>query len=472
MGLVVRCSETPLDRIKTSYLIRLGHEQIRICAKIGLCDRLRHWQNVSKPGHAPREKGNEMKLLKWTSGVALATIMLIQPLSAAELKLLWYVEDDAQEAIIRGILDKYTAEHPETTFDLQITPYSGMIQKFQQFAASGIMPDLALTSSMEPVIRPFLADLNTEIGPEWINDFVKGWADGARFDGKVIAAPLDVTSTGIFYNVDAFKKAGVELPPQDKSWTWEEVVPKLKDVAEKSGTRYPLVWDVSASRWIVHQFQYGNHIFSEQAPVKVVMDDAKWQKSLEDFIAITQAAMPPGLWSGASSDNPKELFMGGQAAAYMSGSWQIPALAGNASFAWQAGPTPYGTVRSSIYGGDYLVAFNTSPNLKESVEFIKWMTSPKVQAEYAKLLGVIPANMKADTVDYGNAMASDSVKIMQAELDGSPVYAATDQAWPEMQAVWGPIKGAVTQAVAGQITSAEAVAEIRKAAEAAVEAAQ
>lgn len=413
-----------------------------------------------------------MKTLKLMSGTALVSLLMIAAASAAELKVLWYVEDDAQETVIRDVLKKYTAEHPETTFDLQITPYSGMIQKFQQFAASGIMPDVSLTSSMEPVIRPFLADLNKEIGPEWINDFVKGWADGARFEGKVIAAPLNVSSTGIFYNVDAFKKAGVEIPAQDKSWTWEEFIPKVKEVAEKSGIRYPLVWDVSASRWIVHEFQYGNHIFSEQSPIKVTMDEAKWQKSLDDFIAITKAAMPPGLWSGASSDNPKELFLGNQAVAYMSGSWQIPALAANAKFDWQAGPTPYGTVRSSIYGGDYLVAFNTSPNLKESVEFIKWMTSPKIQAEYAKLIGAIPANLKADAVDYGNAKASTAVKIMQGELNASPVYAATDQAWAEMQAVWGPIKTAVTQAVAGQISSAEAVAQIKKAADAAVEAAK
>lgn len=413
-----------------------------------------------------------MNILKWMGSAALAVTVMVSTASAAQLKVLWYVDDDAQEAVVRSLLDEYTAAHPETTFDLQITPYSGMIQKFQQFAASGIMPDIALTSSMEPIIRPFLADFNKEIGPDWINDFVKGWADGARLGDKVIAAPLDVTSTGMFFNTDAFKKAGVEIPSQEKGWTWEELVPKLKQVAEKSGTRYPLVWDVSASRWIVHQFQYGNHIFSEKAPVKVVMDDAKWTKSLDDFIAMSKDAMPPGLWSGASSDNPKELFMGGQAVAYMSGSWQIPTLAEKASFKWQAGPTPSGTVRSSIYGGDYLVAFNTSPNLKESVSFIKWMTGPKAQAEFAKKMGVIPANLKADTVDYGNTMASDAVKTMQGELNASPVYAATDQAWPQMQSVWGPMKAAVSQAVAGQITSAEAIAQIHKAATDAVEAQQ
>ncbi|MDQ0455857.1 ABC transporter substrate-binding protein [Rhizobium paknamense] len=413
-----------------------------------------------------------MSMTKLASAAALATLMMMSSAAASQLKLVWYVEDDTQEKALKTLLDKYTASHPETTFDLQITPYDGMLQKFQQYAASGIMPDLSLTSSMEPVIRPFLADLSKEIGPDWINDFVKGWADGAKLGDQVIAAPLNVTSTGVFLNTDAFKKAGVEIPSQDKGWTWDEFTARIKDVSQKSGTRYPMVWDVSASRFIVYPFQYGNHIFSEKEPVKVVMDDAAWTKSVDDFVKLTKDVLPPGLWSGASSDNPKELFLNGQAVAYMSGSWQIPALAGKAKFGWQAGPTPAGTVRSSIYGGDYLVAFNTSPHLKEAVDFIKWITSPDVQADYAKTFGVIPANKKAAKVDYGNEAASMAVKTMQGELDASPAYAATDQAWPQMQPVWAVIKPAITQAVAGQISAAEAVSEIHKAAEEAVEAGQ
>lgn len=408
--------------------------------------------------------------LKTIGMAAAATMLMLSGAMASELKMVWYVDGDEQEANVRALLDQYTKSHPDTTFDLQITPYDGMIQKFQQFAASGIMPDLSLTSAMEPVIRPFLADLNKEIGPDWINDFVKGWADGAKLGEKVIAAPLQVTSTGIFLNVDAFKKAGVPIPDQATGWTWEEFLPKLKEVAEKSGTRYPLVWDVSASRWIVHEYQYGNHIFSEKEPVKVVMDEAAWTKTLDKFVDLSKSYMPPGLWTGASSDNPKELFTAGQAVAYMSGSWQIAGLAQNAGFAWQAGPTPRGTVASSIYGGDYLVAFNTSQHLPEAVEFIKWVTSPEIQAQYAKTFGMIPANLKTPAIEYGNPAATEAVKIMQNELNVSPAYAATDQAWPQMQAVWGTVKTAVTQTVAGQITSAEAIAQIKKAADDAVEA--
>jgi alpha-1,4-digalacturonate transport system substrate-binding protein len=413
-----------------------------------------------------------MKPLNMLMMVAAVSTMMISAASASELKIVWYVDNDQEEANTRALLDQYTKLHPDTTFDLEITPYDGMVQKFQQYAASGIMPDLSLTSSMEPVIRPFLVDLSKEIGPEWINDFVKGWGDGAKLDGKVIAAPLRVTSTGIFLNADAFKKAGVAVPDQAAGWTWDEFVPKIKDVAEKSGTRYPLVWDVSASRWIVHEYQYGNHIYTEKEPVKVIMDEAAWTSTLDKFIDITKAAMPPGLWSGASSDNPKEIFTAGQAVAYMSGSWQIAGLSDNAHFAWQAGPTPRGTVASSIYGGDYIVAFNTSQHLPEAVEFIKWITSPDIQAQYAKTFGMIPANLKAPAVKYDNPAATEAIKAMQNELNASPAYAATDQAWPQMQAVWGTVKTAVTQAVAGQISSAEAISQIKKAADASLEAAK
>jgi alpha-1,4-digalacturonate transport system substrate-binding protein len=154
----------------------------------------------------------------------------------------------------------------------------------------------------------------------------------------------------------------------------------------------------------------------------------------------------------------------------MSGSWHIAGLADNAHFAWQAGPTPRGTVASSIYGGDYIVAFNTSQHLPEAIDFIKWVTSPDIQAQYAKTFGMIPANLKAAAVKYDNPAATDAIKAMQAELNASPAYAATDQAWPQMQAVWGAVKTAVTQAVAGQISSAEAISQIKKAADASLEA--
>jgi alpha-1,4-digalacturonate transport system substrate-binding protein len=408
-----------------------------------------------------------MNFIRTTATALVAATALATPVLAAELQLGWYVDGDEQEQTLRALLDEYTKLHPETTFDLQITPYDGMSEKFRQYAASGIMPDVSLTSSMEPVVRPFLVDWAEVNGKEWIDQFVKGWADGAKLGDKVIAAPLDVTAVGIFYNADAFAKAGVPMP--QPGVTWEEVLPVLKDVSTKAGVRFPLVWDVSAHRYLTYQFQYGNHIYSEDAPVTVAMDDASWVKVLKQFVKITEEYMPPGLWSGSSSDKPYDMFVNQQAVAYMSGSWQIQSFNDNATFKWQAGPTPKGTVSSSNVGGNYLVAFNTSKHLDEAVSFVNWITSPDVQAVYAKNFGLLPANKLTPDVAYTSPDATAAVKGFQADLENSPRYAATDQAWPEMQAgVWDAVKLSVTSVVSGQATAEDAVASVRAAAEAAI----
>jgi len=91
-----------------------------------------------------------MNFIRNTAMALVAATALATPVVASELQLGWYVDSDEQEQKLRTLLAEYTKLHPETTFDLQITPYDGMSEKFRQYAASGIMPDVSLTSSMEP----------------------------------------------------------------------------------------------------------------------------------------------------------------------------------------------------------------------------------------------------------------------------------------------------------------------------------
>lgn len=397
------------------------------------------------------------------AGAALAA--LAGPAMAAELTVMWTTNSDQEEQVLRGLLAEYTAQHPDTTFKLQIVPYDSYDQKLAQVAASGTAPDLAKTTSMRPVIRPFLTDLAPDFGKDYLGQFVQAWAIGAQLGDQIIAAPLDVTATGIFLNAEAFKKAGVAIPDPAKGWTWDEFLAATKTVSEKAGVRYPLVWDVSASRWITYLYHNGQHIFTEAPPYKVVLDKARGAQILDDFVKITETHMPPGLWKGSSADNPKQLFLHGQAVAWMSGSWQISSLVTDAGFAWQAGPTPHGEVASSVVGGDYIIAFNTGEHVDEALQVLRWFSTPEVQAKYAAPLMMIPASLKTGPVDYGDARASAALAALQKELAASPLYAGTDQGNPAMQYVWDPIKQAVIQRVAGQITSAQAMDMIAKAAE-------
>lgn len=401
------------------------------------------------------------------AGAVLATA--VTPALASQLTVMWNVNSDKEEKVLHDLLALYSAQHPTTTFKIEIVPYDSYDQKLAQVAASGTAPDLAKTTSMRPVIRPFLVDLAPAFGKDYLNQFVKSWASGARVGDQEIATPLDVTATGIFLNVDAFKRAGVAIPDAAQGWTWPQFLTAIHTVQQKAHIRFPLVWDVTPSRWIVYLYQNGQHIFSEQLPYKVVLDKAKGAKILDDFVKITEQDMPPGLWKGSSAENPKQLFLHGQAVAWMSGSWQVDSLTKDAPFAWQAGPTPHGAVRSSIVGGDYIIAFK-GPHEKEALDVLRWFSTPAVQAKFAEPLMLIPASLKTGPVDYGNPKASAALAALQKELAVSPVYAGTDQGNEAMQYVWDPMKSALIQRVAGQINSAQAMDMIVKAADGALKA--
>ena len=408
-----------------------------------------------------------MKSILYTA--ALSSCLLASGLTlaqASELKIMWYLSTDKEEQVIKDVLAEYTKENPETTFNLQLVPYDDIDNRFARLAAAGELPDLSKTSSMRPFLRPYLTDFAPVFGKDYLDQFVPGWANGAKYNGQIIAAPLEVTATGMLINKSAFDKAGVEIPDVKTSWTWDDFRKKIEEVSEKAHVRYPLVWDVSQSRWLTFEFQYGNHIYSEDEPYKVVFDHDKATQTLDEFLDMTKKDMPPGLWSGSSSDNPKQLFVSGQAVAWMSGNWQVGMLANDAKFDWLAGPTPYGTVKSSMIGGDYVIGFNTSEHVDEVNKFIKWLTTnPEAQVMYNKPLMYIPANMKIPPIDYGNKAASDALQRFQQELAASPNYAATDQANPAMQFVWGPMKSTLFQAATAQLSSSDAIDQIIKTAQ-------
>ena len=107
--------------------------------------------------------------------------------------------------------------------------------------------------------------------------------------------------------------------------------------------------------------------------------------------------------------------------------------------------------------------------IDEAISFVNWITSPEVQAVYAKNFGLLPANKLATDVAYYSPDATAAVKGIQQDLENSPRYAATDQAWPEMQAgVWDAVQASVTSVVSGQSTAEDAVAMLHAAAEAAI----
>lgn len=381
------------------------------------------------------------------------------------VSVMWYVNSAAETKVLNSLFAQYRKDNPNVSFNLQIVPYDNYNQKLAQMAAAGTPTDVAKTTAMEPDIQPFLVDFGKYFGKDYLKNYVKSFAAGALLGNKIIALPLDVTATGMILNKSAFQKAGVAIPSEQQGWTYSQFLSDVKTVSQKAGVRYPLVWDVTSGRWITYLYENGVHIFSEQAPYTVSLDPQKGAQVLDSFMHMANSYMPTGLWTGSSSANPKQLFLSGQAVAWMSGNWQVASLVKNANFSWQAGPNPYVTTRSSVVGGDYVIAFNNAKNVKAGVDFVKWLTGPTAEAALCKPLYEIPANINVGKIDYGNASASAALNNLQYELKISPVYAGSDSANLAMQYVWSPLFQNIKQVASGQISSLDAMKAVVAAAQ-------
>lgn len=87
-------------------------------------------------------------------------------------------------------------------------------------------------------------------GKSFMNNIKEGVAAQYKINDKLYSAPLDSNAWGFFYNVDAFKKLGIEAPK-----TWDEFEAVVKDIKEKGKDQSPFALSLSqGDAWSLNGF--------------------------------------------------------------------------------------------------------------------------------------------------------------------------------------------------------------------------
>ncbi len=134
----------------------------------------------------------------------------------------------------------YKETHPNVTVKIENTPYGEFSQKMGAAIAGGTPPDITGTAGehftnlagkgqlmeLEPFVKSSGFDLN---------DFAAGSLKQTTWKGKLVSIPYSTDAMWIFYNVDAFKKAGLKTPTEywkEGKWNWNTYL----ELAEKLST--------------------------------------------------------------------------------------------------------------------------------------------------------------------------------------------------------------------------------------------
>lgn len=199
----------------------------------------------------------------------------------------WYAGGKTAVGVIQDIVDKYNESQDKYEVKtVTQADYSETYQKLQAAIAGNAAPDLVLlqpSAARTLDEKNLLIDLNayTEKDSTFNKDdlITAFYNQGTDEDGKQFALPAYGTTQVLYYNVQAFKDAGVD---PESIQTWQD----LGDAAAKikATGKYEYGWEPmwGPDNMIDAAFSNGASVFSEDGK-KVTINSQEWVDVFEQF---------------------------------------------------------------------------------------------------------------------------------------------------------------------------------------------
>jgi multiple sugar transport system substrate-binding protein len=221
------------------------------------------------------------------------------------------VENEFKEAQIAA----FEEAHPDIDVELLISPDYGT--QIRAAFASGDYPEVFTVGQFD--FPQWQADGLIAAGADQIeapDDIYAGLRDAFSADGELYCPAKDFSTLALFYNVDAFEAAGVELPTEE--WTWDDMAAAAETLTDDEMVGFSAAAD--KFRWMALFYGNGAQIFDEAGEVAFDSDAAVEALDFySSFIANETGAQPADLNAGWNG----EAFGQGSAAMTIEGNWAI-----------------------------------------------------------------------------------------------------------------------------------------------------
>jgi len=317
----------------------------------------------------------------------------------------------------REIADSFMDQNPGIEIIIESVP-DGFGERLITQLAAGEAPDLFQIGDGDVAAfqsRGAFADLTPFINgdiPLNIDDFYDPMLDIGRIGDGIYTLPKDFSTLAVYYNIDMFEAAGIDLPTAD--WTWDE----FREIAAELTTDD--VWGaqlIGGLRWALPIiYSYGGDVISADGQtVEGYMDSPETIAALEflDELINVDESMPSQ--SAVEAFEGVNLFLSENVAMLISGIWPANSFIEEdmnfGTVMLPGGPvTQAGTIAYAGYG-----MWADSPNHAEAWAFLQYLVTEgqHVLANHA-LTAYRPAAESTGQLDWPHAGAFiDSVDIMR-----------------------------------------------------------
>ncbi|GHV95715.1 sugar ABC transporter substrate-binding protein [Spirochaetia bacterium] len=328
-------------------------------------------------------------------------------------------EEPAQLTALMTVLEKWATETGNKV-EPMVIPYDDQLTKFPLMLRNRDLPDLVYTTRLAHLYPEEFVDFSKQIDTSIFEPKALEVIGKEYVFKQLSSLPIQFTITIVYYNIDAFAKAGMAVPTVDKPWTIAELFANGKKLQDSGAVKYGVAMDFSRARYDNIMYMNGGSMVERNGDTwKVAINSPQNIEALQTFINANNAGiLPKAIWAGGSTDNPGDYFKNGDVGIYFSGSWNYNTYVRDiTSFKWGVMPSPMGKVsRSAILGGTGLAIPKNSPNSSLAVEFIRWFYSNP--ANFQVFLDIDKGMSSLKTITYRppTPQGIADYAVMQAEI--------------------------------------------------------
>ncbi|WP_030566667.1 extracellular solute-binding protein [Streptomyces aureocirculatus] len=358
----------------------------------------------------------------------------------------WDTSNDAEKDTYEKLAKGFEKLHPGVEVKYVSVPFGEANAKFKNAAGGNSgAPDVMRTEVAwvaDFANLGYLAPLEGTAALDKPDDFLPQAAASTKFKGKTYAVPQTIDTLGLFYNKKMLKDAGVAVPK-----TFDEVESAAKKVKSKSGKTGLYLRGDDPYFYLPYLYGEGGDLLDTKKK-EITVDDAEGVAAFEVMKGLldSKAAVTD---ASDGYNNQLNAFKDGDVAMVIDGPWSIEGALQGKRAAGKANlgvaPVPGGSARqASPQGGWNLAAYAGSKNLDASYEFIKYMSSAKVQQQTTEKLSLLPT--RASVYDVKSVKGNQMVQFFKPAVDKS-----VQRPWiPEANSLFEPIRLQMGKVLSGR----------------------
>ena len=291
---------------------------------------------------------------------------------------------------VKSMTEQFQKQNPGIKVNLTFVAYEALHDKIVAAAPAGTY-DTVLVDVIWPAefaSKKMIVDITDRFPESERSKIFAGALKTTEYDGRYYGVPWILDTKYFFYNKKMLGEAGVSPPD-----TWDAVVGAARALKSKGVVEYPLVWSWAQAEALICDYTtllgaYGGQFFHEGG--EPAFNSGGGLQALE-FMRMT---LDEKLSNPASTESLEEdvrrIISQGEAAMALNWTYMY-ALANDPNESQVAGQidiahTPKGPAGAPGVNGSMGIAIsNGSQNQDAAWKYIQFMTSQKIQNQYAKL---------------------------------------------------------------------------------------